>query len=78
MEQFHGIEGLYLHNGAAEAFICPALGANCLSLRVNGSALLREPQSGEVFPEAANVYGMPFLFPPNRIWQGVYHFDGSE
>ena len=74
----NGLEGIRLNCGEATAFICPALGANCLSLRVGEHVLLRETPHADITPELANVYGMPFLFPPNRVADGVYHFEGRE
>ena len=75
---FNGLEGIRLTCGEAAAFICPALGANCLSLRVGENILLREPPHAEITPELANVYGVPFLFPPNRVAGGLYQFEGRE
>ncbi len=52
-------------------------GANCISLknRRYGVSLLREPpKDGE--PDNPYLYGMPILFPVNRIENGSFEFEG--
>lgn len=54
-------------------------GANCISLkntkyRVN---ILREPEQPER-PENPYLYGMPILFPVNRIENGTFLFEGRQ
>ena len=54
-------------------------GANCISLRNKkyGAAILREPPTnGEL--DNPYLYGMPILFPVNRIENGVFEFEGRE
>ena len=65
-----------LRFGDSSATICPDMGGNCISLIIDGCDILRTPESPEVLRKAANVYGVPFLFPPNRINGGAYTFDG--
>lgn len=47
--------------------------------------LLREPETAESFHDTPTLYGIPILFPPNRISDGTfsfrgrtYHFDINE
>ena len=54
-------------------------GANCVSLRSQkyGASILREPPSvGEL--DNPYLYGMPILFPVNRIENGTFAFEGRE
>ena len=55
-------------------------GANCVSLRHSGygARLLREPdyEAGEL--DNPYLYGMPILFPVNRISGGEYEFEGRS
>ena len=68
-----------LRNGDLRAVIDPAHGANCISLRNEkyGAEVLRELPEGS---EAENpyLYGMPILFPVNRIENGVFEFEGRK
>ena len=64
--------------GGYRAFICPALGGNCLRLThlETGAELVRTPLCHEDVKINPNVYGTPFLFPPNRIAGASYEFEG--
>lgn len=55
-------------------------GGNCVQLLhvPSGANILRTPPNEEKFTENANVYGMPLLFPPNRVRDGEYTFQGRE
>jgi aldose 1-epimerase len=70
------IPAIILRAGAYSAAICPAMGANCFRLEYEGASLLRTPPSFAVFHENPNVFGMPLLFPPNRIRGGKFVFQG--
>ena len=74
----NGIPAIRLHAGGYAASICPSMGANCFQLERGGASFLRTPPSFEVFRENPNVYGLPLLFPPNRIRGGKYQFQGRE
>ena len=68
-----------LRCGDWSAVIDPAHGANCISLRneAYGASLLREvPAEGE--PENPFLYGMPILFPVNRIQDGSFMFEERQ
>lgn len=67
-----------IRHGAWRAEICPARGANCISLRhvPTGARLLREPRYTP--GEHPFLFGMPLLFPVNRISGGRFHFEGRE
>lgn len=54
-------------------------GANCISLRNKkyGAKLLREPDYSDEL-DNPYLYGMPILFPVNRISDGKFEFEGRE
>jgi aldose 1-epimerase len=60
------------------AFICAKMGANCIQLQKGGASLLRTPGDWEQFKRDPNLYGMPILFPPNRINHGEFQFNGTR
>ena len=66
--------------GGYRAYVCPALGGNCLRLThiETGAELLRMPACLEDVKINPNVYGTPFLFPPNRIVGAAYDFEGRR
>lgn len=72
------MENIVLHLGDSHATICADMGCNCISYVAEGCELMRKPPSAEAHREAANVYGVPLLFPPNRINGGRFTFDGRE
>lgn len=68
-----------IHCGYWSAVIDTEHGANCISLRNEeyGAKLLREPpQSDEL--DNPYLYGMPILFPVNRIENGRFEFEGRQ
>ncbi|MDD3411310.1 MAG: aldose 1-epimerase [Eubacteriales bacterium] len=76
--QWNGLRAVRLTGGGYEAVIAPDFGANCISLRRSDQAFecLRTPPSLQALAQAPNVYGLPLLFPPNRIHGGTYVFEG--
>ncbi len=68
-----------LRCGAWSAAIDSAHGANCIALRNDkyGATLLREPPNNKE-PDNPYLYGMPILFPVNRIENGVFSFEGRR
>ena len=52
-------------------------GANCISLIMDSNKLLREPDYGKGL-DNPYLYGMPILFPVNRISGGRFEFEGRE
>lgn len=69
---------LSAHGYTAE--ILPAKGANCLRLfhEPTGCDLLRTPADPDDLTGNPFVYGMPILFPPNRLADGRFNFEGRE
>ena len=68
-------ERITLSGGGYTAVIDPANGANCISLRHAGMGahILRECEGEKDNPY---LYGMPILFPANRIAGGVFEAEG--
>lgn len=71
-------EMVYLQAGGYTATINPNRGANCISLRNReyGVKILREPNYGNL--DNPYLYGMPILYPNNRISGGRFVFEGRE
>lgn len=74
------MDAVMLLGGGYRAVILPEFGANCASLShlETGASLLREPPDAATLRENPNVYGLPLLFPPNRIRNGRFSFRGRE
>lgn len=53
-------------------------GARLCSLSYKGIQILRVPESREAFEQNPFCYGSPILFPPNRIRDGKFSFQGTE
>lgn len=66
--------------GAYTAVIDLDHGANCISLRhaTYGARILREPNAPWEERDNPYLYGMPVLFPVNRISGGRFTFEGKE
>ncbi len=83
----YGYSGIKMVNDQLEAWLIPAWGSNLirLKLRESDTELLRNPNSLNEYMEQPMLYGIPILFPPNRIANGTfsfhqstYHFDVNE
>lgn len=84
---WQGEPAVHFCAGGYEALMIPGIGANVIELKdtVRGLNLLRTPKDAESFKARPQVYGIPVLFPPNRIEDGtfeaagkVYHFPVNE
>jgi aldose 1-epimerase len=75
-----GLQAVRLIGGGYEAVVLPEFGANCISLihQSSGNQLLRVPQTQQLLCKDYNVYGLPLLFPPNRVRDGKFIFEGRE
>ena len=73
MEEF-----IELQAGEYTATINPNRGANCIALRHKGygAKILREPNYACL--DNPYLYGMPILYPNNRISGGRFTFEGKE
>ncbi|MFD2334439.1 aldose 1-epimerase [Cohnella sp. GCM10020058] len=73
-----GRPGVLIENELLQATIVPALGSRVVSLRckASGLELLRTPASVEAYESAPMLYGIPVLFPPNRIAGGSFEYAG--
>ena len=73
---YHGLEAVRMVAGPYEAVLIPSYGANLIRLYnyEKQVELLRAPSSEEiaVFKGRPHVFGLPLLFPPNRIEDGAY------
>ncbi|OXM85130.1 aldose 1-epimerase [Paenibacillus rigui] len=71
---FHDEPALELVSGGYRAVIVPGVGSHVaeLSKPGDGLSLLRTAPSGEVLRKSAQRYGIPALFPPNRIMEGKF------
>lgn len=66
--------------GEYKAIVLPNIGANIISLthsRYNAD-ILRTPVDMKSFINKPQVYGIPILFPPNRISGGNFTYNGIE
>jgi aldose 1-epimerase len=78
-----GHEGICFSAGGYEALIIPDVGANLVELKnvSRGLSLLRTPNENlefEAFKDRPQVYGLPVLFPPNRIEDGKFKVGDRE
>ena len=79
---FLGMPAVRFEAGGYEAIMIPQVGANVVKLshKTSGVEILRTPTQEEVetFKGRPQVFGLPLLFPPNRIEDGTYSFDGRR
>ena len=79
---WHGIDAVLLETNVYEAIIVPSVGANLIRLynKEKHIDILHTPDTEEVetFLKRPQVFGVPLLFPPNRIEDGKYTFAGKN
>ncbi|MGE7662098.1 aldose 1-epimerase [Peribacillus sp. NPDC097197] len=75
-QMFLNEEAIIFGNDIIEAMIVPALGSNLLSLKSKKKDvdILRTPKSLDDYKKVPILYGMPILFPPNRIEDGTFTY----
>lgn len=77
---FYGLRAVEFSKGDYTALLIPEVGANLVRLANTrlGAEILRTPTADEIemFRGRPHVYGLPVLFPPNRIADGRYSFNG--
>lgn len=80
--EWHGFTVVEFSKGDYTAVVVPEMGANLIRLSNDrlGAEILRSPADDEVeeFRRRPHVFGLPLLFPPNRIEDGRYEFDGRS
>lgn len=78
--QWHGLTAVQIEAGGYEALMIPSVGANTVSLKNSSlrADILRTPAEDEVelFVLKPQTFGIPILFPPNRIEDGTYTWNG--
>lgn len=76
-----GIPSIKLETSQMELTVVPDWGSNAISMKwkkENGSVeLLRGPSSIQDYEQAPVQFGVPILFPPNRISDGEFTFNGQ-
>jgi aldose 1-epimerase len=79
---WHGVDAVLLETTVYEAIMIPSVGANLVKLynKVKKIDILRTPTEDEVgsFLLRPQIFGVPLLFPPNRIEDGTYNFAGKK
>lgn len=78
---WQGLDAVLMETAIYEAILIPSVGANLVrlynkELKVD---ILRTPAEDEmeIFLERPQIFGVPLLFPPNRIEDGTYSYAGK-
>lgn len=78
---WNGLKVVEFSKGDYTAMLVPEVGANLIRLANTrlGSEILRTPDASEIetFRGRPHVYGLPLLFPPNRIEDGCFSHNGQ-
>ncbi|MDF2648375.1 MAG: Aldose 1-epimerase [Paenibacillus sp.] len=76
--KWRGYNAVEAENDALKVTVVPGLGSRIVSLysKKKQLELLRVPTSVEAYEQAPMLYGVPILFPPNRIADGSFFFHG--
>ncbi len=80
--KWNGIDAVLLETKVYEAIIVPSVGANLVKLynKQKKVDILHTPTAEEMdtFINRPQIFGVPLLFPPNRIEDGTYTFAGKK
>lgn len=79
-DSFLGIPAITAENSSFMMTVVPSLGSRVIRLRSKhaDTELLRTPDTIEAYQQSPLLYGIPVLFPPNRIEKGQFSFDGRQ
>ena len=61
-----------------KAVILPEVGGNLIGLNINGTEVFHKYNDLNEVKTTCTSYGLPILFPPNRIDGGHFTFAGKE
>ncbi|MBO4887635.1 MAG: aldose 1-epimerase [Firmicutes bacterium] len=75
--EFGSKQVIVLEAGGYTAWAVPEAGGQLIGLSKGGIKALAEPASWEDFQKGTTSYGLPILFPPNRIDGGRFEVDGK-
>jgi len=77
---FMGVPAVRMENERLAATVVPDWGSRVVSLwsKEAGAELLRVPASLEEYGRTSMLYGIPVLFPPNRIEDGAFSYGGRN
>ncbi|MFZ4455928.1 MAG: aldose 1-epimerase [Bacteroidales bacterium] len=79
---WNGFEAISLETNTYEALLIPSVGANLIKLynKEKNINILRTPSEEEIetFCSRPQIFGIPVLFPPNRIADGTYSYEGRK
>ncbi|MEC1261734.1 aldose 1-epimerase [Bacillus swezeyi] len=77
--RFLNEEAILLTNESLEALLVPGWGSNLISLKwkPSGLNLLKTPETKEEYDANPYLFGIPILFPPNRIDHGRFTYEGK-
>ncbi len=77
---YYGLQAVEFSKGDYVALLVPEMGANLIRLADvrRGVEVLHTPAREEIetFRKRPQIFGLPILFPPNRIADGCYTFEG--
>ncbi|MCC8088779.1 MAG: aldose 1-epimerase [Rikenellaceae bacterium] len=80
--EWYGMEAVKMEAGGYEALLIPEVGANLIKLSIPSKniEIFRTPTEEEVenFLKTPQLFGLPLLFPPNRIEDGTYTYNGIK
>ena len=80
--EWNGLQAVEFAKGDYTALLIPSVGANLVRLANTrlGVEILRTPAADEIetFKSRPQIFGLPLLFPPNRIADGHYTFEGRD
>lgn len=62
--------------GGYQATLIPSIGGNVIKLTKGSINILNTPKSIEEYKKSVTKYGIPILFPPNRIDKGTFKLKG--
>lgn len=73
---WRGYDAVEAESGGLTMTVVPQLGSRVVSLfsKAKRVELLRAPESEEAYKQSPMLYGIPVLFPPNRIEDGQFVF----
>ncbi|MEI7503326.1 MAG: aldose 1-epimerase [Paludibacter sp.] len=79
---WHGLDAVLMETNVYEAILVPSIGANLVKLYNKSKQvdILRTPTEDEIetFKSRPQIFGLPLLFPPNRIEDGTFTLKGKK